>query len=191
MRRPGRKSRHEGRLARARAHVLRDRRPPTTGPLTVGDCVSALKLLADKGAAIIDYMRKAGKFEDTTVNEITYRVGDAIRKAGALLEDIAPPDGRPTEKSAPSRRLYEDILNEAKVAERTARDWRAASKLGTEAYSKYLAVAEAAEQYFARAKDATKLYEAIEAKLVETASVQGVRPPQSARRPRQRPRSRP
>ena len=32
---------------------------------------------------------------------------------------------------------------------------------------KKLAVAEAAEKYFARAKDATKLYEAIEAKLVE------------------------
>ncbi len=32
---------------------------------------------------------------------------------------------------------------------------------------KKLAVAEAAEKHFARAKDATKLYEAIEAKLVE------------------------
>ena len=39
--------------------------------------------------------------------------------------------------------------------------------LGVEAYGKYLAVAEAAEKYFARAKDATKLYEAIKAKLGE------------------------
>ena len=83
-------------------------------------------------------MRKAGKFDDATVNEITYRVGDAVRKAGGLLEDMAPPEGRPTEKSAPSRRLYDDTLDDAKVAERTARDWRAASKLGADVYNKYL-----------------------------------------------------
>ncbi len=111
-----------------------------TGPLTVGDCVSVLKSLADKGASIIDYMRKAGKFDDATVNEITYRVGDAVRKAGALLEEIAPGQGaRADITSATGRRSYDDTLNEAKMAERTARDWRAASKLGTEPYGKYLA----------------------------------------------------
>ena len=52
---------------------------------------------------------------------------------------MAPPDGRPTEKSAPGRRLYDDTLDDAKVAERTARDWWAASKLKPEAYAKYLA----------------------------------------------------
>ncbi len=83
-------------------------------------------------------MRKAGKFDDVTVNEITYRVGDAVRKAGALLEDLAPRDGRPTKKSVPGRRLYSDVLDDAKMAERTARDWRAASKLNADAYSKYL-----------------------------------------------------
>ena len=51
---------------------------------------------------------------------------------------MAPPDGRPTEKSAPSRRLYDDTLDDAKVADRTARDWRAASKLKPQAYGKYL-----------------------------------------------------
>ena len=104
-------------LARARVTRarFRPRHPPTTGPLTVGDCVSALKSLADKGAAIIDYMRKAGKFDDATVNEITYRVGDAVRKAGAFLEEIAPGQGaRADITSATGRRLYEDILNEAK-----------------------------------------------------------------------------
>ncbi len=71
-------------------------------------------------------MRKAGKFDDVTVNEITYRVGDAVRKAGGLLEEIAPPEGRRLFCWAPSRRDYDDIFDEAQMAERTARDWRAA-----------------------------------------------------------------
>lgn len=108
--------------------------------ITAADTVPELKSLADKGAAIIDYMRKAGKFDDATVNEITYRVGDAVRKAGTLLEDIAPGQGaRADLTSATSRQSYDDTLEEAQMAERTARDWRAAGKLGIEVYSKYLA----------------------------------------------------
>jgi hypothetical protein len=33
-----------------------------------------LKELADKGGTIIEFMRKAGKYDVETVNEITYRV---------------------------------------------------------------------------------------------------------------------
>ena len=88
--------------------------------------------------AIIDYMRKAGKFDDATVNEITYRVGDAVRKAGALLENIAPPQGRPTKKSRTDSGFYDDTLKEANMGDDTALNWRAASKLGAEKYSKYL-----------------------------------------------------
>ena len=108
--------------------------------IAVADSVPALKSLADKGAAIIDYMRKAGKFDDATVNEITYRVGDAVRKAGGLLEDIAPEHGGSRKQVAPSRHLndYAGVLETAGLKDRTARDWRAASKLGTEAYGKYL-----------------------------------------------------
>ena len=106
--------------------------------IAVANTVPDLKSLADKGAAIIDYMRKAGKFDDATVNEITYRVGDAVRKAGALLEDMAPGSGG-HKQNVTRRGLYSDILEQAKLVDRTALDWRAASKLGTETYSKYLA----------------------------------------------------
>ena len=58
-----------------------------TGPLTVAHCVSALKSLADKGASIIDYMRKAG----------------------ALLEDMAPGSGG-HKQNVTRRGLYSDIL---------------------------------------------------------------------------------
>ncbi len=64
----------------------------------------------------------------------------ALRKAGALLEDIAPGHPGPAGDTATSRRNYEDILERAKLAPRTAIDWRAAGKLGTETYSKYLAI---------------------------------------------------
>ena len=107
--------------------------------IAVADTVPDLKALADKGAAIIDYMRKAGKFDDVTVNEITYRVGDAVRKAGALLEDIAPGQGARTDlTSLTGQRSYNEILNVTKMSEGTAHDWRAASKFGAEAYGKYL-----------------------------------------------------
>ena len=95
--------------------------------IAAADTVPELKELADKGAAIIDYMRKAGKFDDATVNEITYRVGDAVRKAGALLEDIAPKHGGNRKQVATGRRLknYAGVLEKAGLKERTARDWRA------------------------------------------------------------------
>ena len=104
--------------------------------IATANTVPELKSLADKGTTIIDYMRKAGMFDDATVNEITYRVGDAVRKAGRLLEDIAPKHPGPAGDTAPGRRNYDDTLEDAQMAERTARDWRAASKLGTEAYGK-------------------------------------------------------
>ncbi len=106
--------------------------------IAVANTVPDLKSLADKGAAIIDYMRKAGKFEDATVNEITYRVGDAVRKAGGLLEEIAPGSGRPTPKTRTSSVFYTETLEQAKLGDDTALNWRAASKLGAEAYGKYL-----------------------------------------------------
>ncbi len=42
-------------------------------------------------------------------------------------------------QTATRRGLYSDILEQAKLVDRTALDWRAAGKLGTETYSKYLA----------------------------------------------------
>ena len=85
-------------------------------------------------------MRKAGKFDDATVNEITYRVGDAVRKAGALLEDIAPGQGARTDKtSRTDSGSYAALIQQANMKDDTALNWRAASKLGAEKYTKYLA----------------------------------------------------
>lgn len=108
--------------------------------IAAADSVPALKSLADKGAAIIDYMRKAGKFDDATVNEITYRVGDAVRKAGGLLEEIAPGQGARTDTTSQTGLgSYTVELKKANMGDQTALNWRAASKFGTEPYGKYLA----------------------------------------------------
>ena len=78
-------------------------------------------------------MRKAGKFDDATVNEITYRVGNAVRKAGGLLEEIAPGQGARTDTtSRTSSGSYAATIKEANMGDDTALNWRAASKLGME-----------------------------------------------------------
>ena len=100
--------------------------------IAVADTVPELKSLADKGAGIIEYMRKAGKFDDATVNEITYRVGDAVRKAGGLLEEIAPGRKRATKETEPVRVHYGQTLTDANMKDDTALNWRAASKLGVD-----------------------------------------------------------
>ena len=62
-----------------------------------------------------------------------------MRKAGALLEGIAPGQGARTDlTSLTSQGSYHETLDKAKMSEGAALDWRAASKLGTDAYSKYL-----------------------------------------------------
>ena len=76
-------------------------------------------------------MRKAGKFDDATVNEITYRIGDAVRKAGVLLEELAPGQGARTDTtSRTGSGSYAATIKEANMGEDTALNWCAASKLG-------------------------------------------------------------
>ncbi len=83
-------------LARARVTRarFRPRHPPATGPLTVAHCVSALKSLADKGASIIDYMRKAGKFDDATVNELA-----DVRAHAAIQRSLGSEDALPIRRT--------------------------------------------------------------------------------------------
>lgn len=110
--------------------------------IAVAETVPELKALADKGETIIGYMRKAGKYDVETVNEITYRVGDAVRKAGTLLEEIAPKHGGDRKQVDTSVNLnseFEKTLEEANMTAHSARRWRAAGKLKTEKYDKYLA----------------------------------------------------
>ncbi len=111
-----------------------------TREIAVADSVSELKNLVDMGTTIIEHMRRAGKLDDAEANEITYRRGDAVRKAGALLEGIAPPRGgdRRSDQTQTGSGLYSETLTDANMKDDTALNWRAASKLGTEAYDKYL-----------------------------------------------------
>ncbi len=61
-------------------------------------------------------------------NSVPYRVGDVVRKAGSLLEDIAPEHGGSRKQVATGRHMndYVGVLKDAGLKDRTARDWRAA-----------------------------------------------------------------
>ncbi len=53
------------------------------------------------------------------------------------MEGIAPGSGRPG-KTQTGLVFYSETLTDANMKDQTALNWRAASKLGTEAYGKYL-----------------------------------------------------
>lgn len=110
--------------------------------IALADSVPALADLARKADTLIDYMQKAGRYDFETVQEFCFGKADAVRRAGTLLEKIAPGSGgdhRSPNQSDTAVALYKETLNESRLHPKSAERWRAASRFPADKYEAFKA----------------------------------------------------
>ncbi len=101
------------------------------------DSVPQLAELARKADALIDYMRSAGRYDFETVQEFCFAKAEAVRRAGALLEEIAPKKPGPAKDRDSGVSIYHETLTNAKLHEKSAVRWRAAARFPADKFEAF------------------------------------------------------
>jgi len=106
--------------------------------IAAADSVPALAELVRKADSLIGYMRSAGRYDFETVQQFCFGRGDAVRRAGGMLEDIAPGSGR-GEKNRNAAVSYFEQIKDANIKKDTAERWRASARFPQAKYEAFKA----------------------------------------------------
>ncbi len=101
------------------------------------ESVPELAELARKADALIDYMRGAGRYDFETVQEFCFGKAEAVRRAGALLEQMAPDRLGRRGGINDTGVVYFETIKDARLHKKSAERWRAAARFPADKFEAF------------------------------------------------------